>query len=63
MVDEQKGLYWQEGCEYIADTENPYYDQEEVLQNAFRMLTEEMLCPPVCCIIALRKLTARCRTA
>ena len=47
MVDEQKGLLLAKGvCEYIADTENPYYDQEEASQNAFRMLTEEMLCPP-----------------
>ena len=47
MVDEQKGLLLaKDVCEYIADTENPYYDQEEASQNAFRMLTEEMLCPP-----------------
>lgn len=47
MVDEQKGLLLaKDVCEYIADTENPYYNQEEASQNAFRMLTEEMLCPP-----------------
>ena len=33
-------------CEYIADRENPLYDSEKAQSNAFRMLTEEMLCPP-----------------
>lgn len=47
MVDERKGLLLaKDVCEYIADTENPYYNQEEAAVNAFRMLTEEMLCPP-----------------
>jgi hypothetical protein len=33
-------------CLPFYPTENPYYNQEEASQNAFRMLTEEMLCPP-----------------
>ncbi|MDM8153112.1 DUF3843 family protein [Bacteroides gallinaceum] len=33
-------------CEYIADKENPMYDRGKAQDNAFRLLTEEGLCPP-----------------
>lgn len=33
-------------AEYIGDPCNPIYDKERARQNAFRLLTEETLCPP-----------------
>lgn len=47
MADEDKGiLLAKDVCEYIADLQNPLYNKTEARKNAFRMLTEEMLCPP-----------------
>ena len=47
MTEPEKGvLLAKDICEYIADRENPLYDSEKAQANAFRMLTEEMLCPP-----------------
>ena len=47
MTEPEKGvLLAKDICEYIADKENPLYNQEKAQKNAFRLLTEEMLCPP-----------------
>lgn len=47
MTEPEKGvLLAKDICEYIADRENPLYDSKKAQANAFRMLTEEMLCPP-----------------
>ncbi|WP_300728099.1 DUF3843 family protein [uncultured Bacteroides sp.] len=47
MTEPEKGiLLAKDICEYIADPENPMYDRDVAGKNAFRLLTEEMLCPP-----------------
>lgn len=47
MTEPEKGvLLAKDICEYIADKENPLYNQELAQRNAFRLLTEETLCPP-----------------
>ena len=47
MTEPEKGvLLAKDICEYIADQENPLYNSQKAQANAFRMLTEEMLCPP-----------------
>lgn len=47
MCNPEKGiLLAKDICEYIADTDNPLYDKEEAQRHAFRLLTEETLCPP-----------------
>ena len=47
MSNPKKGiLLAKDICEYIADKENPMYNREEAQANAFRLLTEETLCPP-----------------
>ena len=47
MSNPKKGiLLAKDICEYIADKENPMYDREKAQANAFRLLTEETLCPP-----------------
>lgn len=47
MSNSEKGiLLAKDICEYIADNDNPLYNKAEAQQHAFRMLTEEMLCPP-----------------
>ena len=33
-------------CEYIADPDNRLYDYRKAQKEAFRLLTEETLCPP-----------------
>ena len=46
MSNPKKGiLLAKDICEYIADKENPMYDREKAQANAFRLLTEETLCP------------------
>ncbi len=47
MAHPQKGiLLAKDICEYIADPDNPMYDRTKACGNAFRLLTEEGLCPP-----------------
>lgn len=47
MTEPEKGvLLAKDICEYIADKENPLYNQAQAQKNAFRLLTEETLCPP-----------------
>lgn len=47
MTDAEKGiLLAKDICEYIADENNPLYNKEEAQKHAFRLLTEETLCPP-----------------
>lgn len=47
MSNPEKGiLLAKDICEYIADRNNPLYNKEKAQQHAFRMLTEETLCPP-----------------
>lgn len=47
MANPQKGiLLAKDICEYIADPCNRLYKKEEAQVNAFRLLTEETLCPP-----------------
>lgn len=47
MTNPEKGiLLAKDICEYIADKENPMYDHGKAQDNAFRLLTEEGLCPP-----------------
>lgn len=47
MSNPKKGvLLAKDICEYIADRDNPMYNREKAQVNAFRLLTEETLCPP-----------------
>lgn len=47
MCHPQKGiLLAKDICPYIADPLNSLYNPQEAGQNAFRLLTEETLCPP-----------------
>lgn len=47
MANPEKGiLLAKDICEYIADSANPMYHPGLASQNAFRLLTEETLCPP-----------------
>lgn len=47
MTNPEKGiLLAKDICEYIADEGNPMYDHMKAQDNAFRLLTEEGLCPP-----------------
>ncbi len=47
MCHPQKGiLLAKDICPYIADPLNPLYNPPKAEQNAFRLLTEETLCPP-----------------
>ncbi len=47
MADPEKGiLLAKDVCGCIADPENPLYHKEEAEHGAFRLLTEETLCPP-----------------
>ena len=47
MVNPEKGiLLAKDICAYIADKNNPLYNREEAKKHAFRLLTEETLCPP-----------------
>ena len=47
MSDKEKGiLLAKDVCGCIADPENPLYNKVEAERNAFRLLTEETLCPP-----------------
>lgn len=47
MANPEKGILLAEDiCEYIADADNPMYDFHKAQDNAFRLLTEERLCPP-----------------
>lgn len=47
MVNREKGLLLAKDiCEYISDQKNPLYNQAKANENAFRLLTEETLCPP-----------------
>ena len=47
MTNPAKGiLLAKDICEYIADKNNPMYDHSLAQANAFRLLTEESLCPP-----------------
>lgn len=47
MANPEKGiLLAKDICEYIADEANPLYNKEKAVKNAFRLLTEETLCPP-----------------
>lgn len=47
MIDSRKGiLLAKDVCEYIADPDNPIYDSRKAEKEAFRLLTEETLCPP-----------------
>ena len=47
MTHPEKGiLLAKDICAYIADKNNPLYNKEEAKRHAFRLLTEEMLCPP-----------------
>lgn len=55
MANEEKGiLLAKDVCEYIADPQNPLYDKAEARRHAFRMLTEEMLCPPDLLLYCIR---------
>lgn len=47
MTKAEKGiLLAKDICEFIASPDNPLYNQKEAQKHAFRLLTEEMLCPP-----------------
>lgn len=47
MADPRKGiLLAKDICEYIADERNALYNPSEAERHAFRLLTEETLCPP-----------------
>ena len=47
MVNPEKGiLLAKDICAHIADKNNPLYNREEAKKHAFRLLTEETLCPP-----------------
>ena len=47
MSNPEKGiLLAKDICEYISDKDNPLYNKSEAKKNAFRLLTEERLCPP-----------------
>ena len=47
MCNAEKGiLLAKDCCEWIADPLNAMYNHDEAEQQAFRMLTEETLCPP-----------------
>lgn len=47
MTEPEKGiLLAKDVCECIADPDNPMYAPDTAAKNAFRLLTEETLCPP-----------------
>ena len=47
MAEKEKGiLLAKDVCEYIADPLNPLYNKIEAERHAFRLLSEETLCPP-----------------
>lgn len=47
MTEPEKGiLLAKDICELIADPRNPMYDRQTAEKQAFRLLTEETLCPP-----------------
>lgn len=47
MTEPRKGiLLAKDICEYIADEKNALYNRQEAEKHAFRLLTEETLCPP-----------------
>ena len=47
MTEPEKGiLLAKDVCECIADPDNPMYAPDAAAKNAFRLLTEETLCPP-----------------
>ena len=54
MAEPEKGiLLAKDICEYLADKANPMYDAELASRHAFRLLTEETLCPPDLLLYAL----------
>lgn len=56
MSNPKKGiLLAKDICEYIADEGNPMYNREKAQANAFRLLTEETLCPPDLLIYCIEK--------
>ncbi len=56
MTHPEKGiLLAKDICAYIADEENPMYDPAQAKANAFRLLTEETLCPPDLLVHCIRK--------
>ena len=56
MTNEEKGiLLTKDICEYISDPANPLYDKDKAQANAFRLLTEETLCPPDLLTLCIRQ--------
>lgn len=56
MANPEKGiLLAKDICEYIADSANPMYNSVLASQHAFRLLTEETLCPPDLLLYVLRE--------
>lgn len=56
MANPEKGiLLAKDICEYIADPVNPMYNSVLASQHAFRLLTEETVCPPDLLLYVLRE--------